>query len=392
MLPWEEAVARVLADLRPLAPEPVPLADALGRALAEDVIAPRDLPPFANSAMDGWALRAADAVRGRLPVVGVRYAGSSPGEPLPPGSAVRIFTGAPLPPGADCIVRQEDAWQDGGVVVLSVTPSAGSQVRAAGEDARAGEVALPAGAALGPAELGHAAALGRTHLLVHRRPRIALLATGDELCAVSEPALEGRIFESNTHALAAAATLAGAVPVPLGIARDRPGEIEALVSGAAGRFDALLTTGGASVGERDLVKDALVDLGAEERFWRVAIKPGKPFGLFRLGGAPVFLLPGNPASASVTFELFVRPALRRFAGLPGHGRHEVRAPLAAPARKPADLAVFARGNLVDGAFVATPFQSSGLTRSLVGQHALAILPVGKTELAAGDEVTCRLLL
>jgi molybdopterin molybdotransferase len=391
MIAWEEAAARVVADLQPLAPEPVPLAEALGRALAEDVIAPRDLPPFANSAMDGWALRAADAARGRLPIAGVRFAGAAPGEPLPPGSAVRIFTGAPLPPGADCVVKQEDALQDGGVVVISSGPAAGDFVRPAGEDARAGEVALPAGLPIGPAEIGHAAALGRTHLLVHRRPRIALLATGDELGAVSEPPREGVIFESNSHALAAAARLAGGIPVPLGIARDRPGEIEALVAAAAGRFDALLTTGGASVGERDLVKDSLRDLGAEERFWRVAMKPGKPFGLFRLGGVPVFLCPGNPASASVTFEVFVRPALRRLAGLPGHGRVELRVPLAAPARKPAELAVFVRGNLVDGAFVASPFQSSGLTRSLVGQGALAILPAGPGELAAGDAVTCRLL-
>lgn len=393
MIAWEEAVARIEAELSPLACERVALLDALGRSLAEEVRLHADLPAWANSAMDGYAVRTADvtAVPATLPVRGERWAGSAPGAPIAPGSAVRIFTGAPLPPGADAIVRQEDATRTGDAVTLHVRPAPGDFVRPAGEDGAAGEVALAPGHELLAPEIGRLAALGRTAVLVRCRPRVALIASGDELLGPDDPPREGGVRESNGLALAAAAIEAGAVPSLLGIARDRPGEAERLLE-AASAFDAIATCGGASVGERDLLKDALRRLGAEEIFWRVAIKPGKPFGLYRMPrGTPVFLLPGNPASASVTFELFVRPGLRRLAGLPGHGRAEVRLPLAQAARKPAGLALWVRGNVVDAAFVASPHQSSGLTRSLVGQRALAVLPREATSLDAGAQVSVRLL-
>jgi len=392
MLAWEEAVERIEREIVPLGTERVALLDALGRALAEPIGVPADMPAWDNSAMDGYALRADDArTSATLPVSGERFAGSAPGTPLTPGTAVRIFTGAPLPPGADTVVKQEDTVREGDRVTLRAAARPGDFVRPAGEDGRAGEVALAPGHELLAPELGRLAALGRTAVHVHVRPRVGILANGDELVAPDEPAREGGIRESNTLALAAAAIEAGAVPVLLGIARDRPGEAERRLAAAAS-CDAIVTCGGASVGERDLLKDALRNLGAEEHFWRVAIKPGKPFGFYRLpGGKPVFLLPGNPASASVTFELFVRPGLRRLAGLQGHGRPEVHLPLAAAARKPADLALWVRGNLEGGAFVASPHQSSGLTRSLVGQRALAVLPAGAATLERGDLVAVRLL-
>ena len=393
MIPWEEAVARIQTELSPLGTERVPLLDALGRALAETVELPCDLPPFANSAMDGYALRSADVREPpfALPVSGERFAGAAPGAPIAPGTAVRIFTGAPLPPGADTVVKQEETTREGDTVRIHGRPAPGDFVRPAGEDGRRGEIALAPGHELLAPELGRLAALGRSTVQVHLRPRVAILASGDELVAPDEPMREGGVRESNGIALAAAAIEAGAVPVLLGIARDRLGEAERLLATAAS-CDAVVTCGGASVGERDLLKDALRALGAEERFWRVAIKPGKPFGFYRLpGGRPVFLLPGNPASASVTFELFVRPGLRRLAGLTCHGRPEIDAPLAAAARKPAELALWVRGNLVDGAFVASPHQSSGLTRSLVGQRALAVLPRGAAALDAGTKVRVRLL-
>ena len=371
MIPWEQAVATIERELAPLATERVSLLDALGRALAEPVAVPSDLPAWDNSAMDGYALRAGDVRTPSftLPVAGERFAGSAPGTPLAPGTAVRIFTGAPLPPGADTIVKQEDATREGASVTIAVQPKRGDFVRPAGEDGRQCEIALVPGHELYAPEIGRLAALGRTHVRVHLRPRVAIVTSGDELLGPDEPLREGAIHESNGAALAAAAIEAGAVPVLLGIARDRPGDAERLLE-AAQSCDAVVTCGGASVGERDLLKDALRNLRAEERFWRVAIKPGKPFGFYRLpGGKPVFLLPGNPASASVTFELFVRPGLRRLAG----------------------LALWVRGNLEDGAFVASPHQSSGLTRSLVGQRALAVLPAGAAMIEAGIRVPVRLL-
>ncbi|WP_373045167.1 gephyrin-like molybdotransferase Glp [Vulgatibacter sp.] len=394
MISWEEAVERIGEELQPLGTERVALLDAIGRALGETVTLPCDLPAWDNSAMDGYALRAADAgpAPSTLPVAGERWAGSAPGAPIAPGTAVRIFTGAPLPPGADAIVKQEETTREGDRVTLHVEPRRGDFVRPAGEDGAAGTVALAPGHELLPPEIGRLAALGRSHVAVHLRPRVGILASGDELLAPDEPMREGGIRESNAFALAAAAIEAGALPVILGIARDRAGEAERLLAAAAISCDAVVTCGGASVGERDLLKDALRGIGAEERFWRVAIKPGKPFGFYRLpGGKPVFLLPGKPASASVTFEIFVRPGLRRLAGLQGHGRPEVELPLAAPARKSADLALWVRGNLQGGRFVASPHQSSGLTRSLVGQRALATLPVGPASLEAGHPVLVRLL-
>lgn len=393
LLGWEEAVAWIGRALSPLAAEEVELEDAHGRALASDVRLPRDLPAYDNSAMDGWALAAADAPRTgtALRIAGERSAGSRPGERLRPGEAVRIFTGAPLPPGADCVVRQEDARREGDRVHLGIAAEPGAFVRPAGEDGRRGEVALPAGSELRAPELGRLAALGATRVSVHARPVVGILSTGDELIAPGEAWREGGVHESNGVALSAAAREAGALPRRLGIARDRPGEAEALLGGAGG-CDAIVTCGGASVGERDLVKGALLALGAEQVFWRIAIRPGKPFGFYRLpGGTPVFLLPGNPASAGVTFEIFVRPALRLMAGLTGHGRQEVPLPLASSQRKPAGLTLFMRGNVEGDAFIASPHQSSGLTRSLVGQRALAILPADRSEIGAGERVPCRFL-
>lgn len=392
MLPWEEAAARIEAAINPLGTERVQLLDALNRALAEEVRTERALPAWDNSAMDGYALRADDAgtAPALLPLAGERFAGSVPGAPLAPGTAVRIFTGAPLPPGADCVVKQEETEREGNAVRLLVAPKRGDFVRPAGEDGIPGELALAAGHELLAPEIGRLAALGRTAVRVHQRPRVGILASGDELLEPGEPWREGAIPESNSYALAAAAIEVGAVPVLLGVARDRPGEAERMLA-TARSCDAIVTCGGASVGERDLLKDALRSLGAEELFWRIAIKPGKPFGFYRLGGKPVFLLPGNPASASITFEFFVRPGLRRLAGLSGHGRTEGRVTLRRAIRKPADLTLLVRGNVEGGAFVDSPHQSSGLTRSLVGQRAVAILPSGAAEIRAGTEVAVRLL-
>ena len=389
-------ILEALEGMAPLPPERVGLAEALGRALAEAVLAPRALPPFDSSEMDGYALRAADARAGgaRLPVAFEVYAGSPQPPPLPPGACCRIFTGAPVPSGADAVEMQEEVSRQGAVARFRRAAEPGRFVRTAGSDVAQGAVALPAGTVVDAGAVGLAAALGRTELAVHRRPRVGLLATGDELVPVDRPPAPGQIPDSNSHALAAACREAGAVPVLLPFARDERASLRRALAAARG-FDALVSTGGVSVGEKDLVKEALRAAGARLDFWRVAMKPGRPIAFGRWGKTAVFGLPGNPASALVTFELFVRPALRRMAGLAGSGRLEVAARLAEPASKPAGLTHFLRARATSRAGVlwVEPLrsQASGDLTSVTGFQALAVLPPDATRLRRGATVQAILL-
>jgi molybdopterin molybdotransferase len=388
------ALARILAalaDVAPLDPERVPLAAALARSLAEDLVAPVDLPPFDASTMDGYALRAADARRpgGRLPVAFEVFAGDPGPAALPPGSCCRIFTGAPLPRGADAVEQQEEVRRAGGHAVFARAAERGRFVRRRGSDLASGQVAAGAGAAVDPGTIALAAGLGRSHLLVRRRPTVALLPTGDELVPLGRRARPGQIFETNGHALAAASREAGAEPRVLPAARDEAVALRRAISSARG-VDALVTTGGVSVGERDLVRGALAAAGARLDFWRVAMRPGKPFTFGRWGRTAVFGLPGNPASALVTFELFVRPALRALAGLSGTGRLRVSARLSAAQEKPRGLEVYLRVRLriSGGRLVAEPLrtQASGNLSSSAGHDGLAVLPASRTRLARGSPV------
>jgi molybdopterin molybdotransferase len=295
-----EALELMLPSFCPLPAQPVPLAEALGRVLASDAVAHFDLPEFDNSAMDGYALRAADAtaVGCRLPVHGEARAGAPPPAPLPPGHAMRIFTGAPLPAGADSVVMQEDTVRAAdGSVQLQALPRTGAHVRPQASDLRHGSVALRAGTALGPGELGLLASQDYGSVSVFRAPRVAILCTGDELRELGEPPRPGSLINSNAHALRAAVQQCGAVPWVLPRAPD-----------------VLLTVGGVSVGDYDLVGRALLDAGAQVAFHRVAMKPGKPLMFASAGGVPIVGLPGNPVSALLGFEVFVRPALRRMQG------------------------------------------------------------------------------
>lgn len=386
-----DRILRALRDVAPLPAERVPLADALGRALAEDVAAERPLPAFDGATMDGYALRAADAARAgtRLPVAFEVFAGAPATRPLPPGACCRIFTGAPLPEGADCVEQQEQVRRAGRAAVFARIAERGRFVRAAGSDVPAGAIALAAGATVDPGSIALAAALGRAELAVRRRPRIALLPTGDEIVPVGRPAGPGAVVETNGHALAAAAREAGAEASLLPIARDRPEDLRRALEGARGG-DVLVTTGGVSVGERDLVRTALSAAGARLDFWRVAMRPGKPFTFGRWGRTAVFGLPGNPASASVAFELFVRPALRALAGLPGSGRLVLPGRLAAAQEKPRDLEVYLRVRLRRhrGELVAEPLASqlSGHLTSAAGHDALAVLPAGTAAVRRGAYV------
>jgi molybdopterin molybdotransferase len=389
-----EALSRILAaleDVAPLPAERVPLAAALGRALARDLVSEVDLPAFDASTMDGYALRAADARRAgaRLPVAFEVFAGQPAPGPLPLGSCCRIFTGAPLPPGADAVEQQEEVRQAGRVAVFARAAVRGRFVRRRGSDVGRGTVAAAAGSQVDAGTIALAAGLGRKELPVHRRPRVAILPTGDEIVPVGTTPAPGQIVETNGHALSAAAREAGAEPVLLPTAPDEPRALRRALAAARG-VDALVTTGGVSVGERDLVRAALAAAGARLDFWRVAMRPGKPFTFGRWGRTAVFGLPGNPTSALVTFELFARPALRALAGLPGTGRLRIEARLGAAQEKPPALELYVRARLERsrGGLVALPLrsQTSGDLSSSAGLDALAILPAGRGRVARGARV------
>ncbi len=324
MLNVEDALERLLAQVRPMGAERVSLADALGRVPVDaPLMATHDVPPFANSAMDGYAVlsREADAERR---VIGESRAGG----PVPPavesGTAVRIMTGAPMPAGADAVIPIEDASEADERVRFTAVPAPGAHVRAAGHDVASGTGVRLLRQPITSSTIGLLAALGIADLEVHRRPRVAILSTGDELQPVSALLEPGRIHDANGPALAAAVTESGGEPVVLEPARDDAAVIEERIGGGVGRADLLLVSGGVSVGARDHVRDVIERLGTLD-FWRIAVQPGKPLAFGRVGERPVIGLPGNPVSALVTFELFVRPMLRRMLDLTGDGRLRVRA-------------------------------------------------------------------
>jgi molybdopterin molybdotransferase len=386
-LPYPEALARVLERTPPLGSERIPLERATGRALAADVRSDVDHPPWDNSG-------ASEESPVILPISGDVPAGEFPEGPLQPGTAVRVMTGAPVPEGATGVVRVEhtDGGRDGRVAILRAE-DADAHIRRAGEDLRRGQTALERGMEVTPAVVSVLATLGRITVEVGRVPRVGILATGDELVGPEafDQVLAGRaIADSNGPALAAQVVTAGAVAVPLGIAADEPASLQSHLEAAAD-CDVLITTAGVSVGERDLVRAVLEELGMVRVFWRVRIRPGSPFTFGLLPGArPVFGLPGNPVSALVTFEVLVRPALRRMAG---HGRLERRrrrAELAMEARGSGDLTHFFRVRLEERrgslplAHLTGP-QGSGIVTSVARADALLVMPEGTARLAPGEE-------
>ncbi|HWO20406.1 MAG TPA: gephyrin-like molybdotransferase Glp [Kofleriaceae bacterium] len=387
-----EAMRAVLERVPRLPAEAVPIDDACGRVLAADVIAARALPGFDNSAMDGYAARAAE-LPGTLPVAGVVAAGEVRREPVPPGAAVRIFTGAPLPGELDTVVIQEDARTDGERIVLPASPP-GDNVRRAGEDVAVGERVLAAGTRLGPWHLGVLAALGVARVPVARAPRVALIATGDELVGIEVEPGPGQLVDSSMHALGALVREAGGAPERLGIARDDPAAIRRMIEAAAG-CDAVITTGGVSVGDRDHVRGALAEAGVTPELWKVAMKPGKPFSFGLRGTAPVFGLPGNPVSTVVAFELFLRPALLAMQGASVLERP--RAPVRLPDgyRKQAGRAHYLRARVLRTAegLVAHPHekQGSAMLSSLLGTNALVEIAAERTEVPPDSEVPAILL-
>jgi molybdopterin molybdotransferase len=399
----QEASERILTGATPLGIERVPLVDALGRALAEDVHSPLDHPPWDNSSMDGYAVRAADVVAVTsdtpvsLPVLETVRAGQQLSRVLEPRSAIRVMTGAPIPKGADSVIRVEDT--DGGesTVLIRDARDAGRNVRPRGEDLRIGDVAVAKGTVLGPAHLGVLASVGVAMAPVHRVPRVAVLASGDELVDVDrfDEVMRGeRIVSSNSYTLRAAVSAAGAEPIDLGIAHDDPAAYEQLVSGAAGS-DLLITSGGVSVGAFDFTKDVLRSLGAELHLWRVKMRPGAPLGFGTLGAMPWLGLPGNPVSAMVTFELFARPLIRRLRGETSTFARAVKVRVRDDIALAAPLMHFMRATIEwtdEGPWARlTGPQGSGLLTSMARADALLVIPADRLRVSAGEMAKAILL-
>jgi molybdopterin molybdotransferase len=398
----EAARERVLAEVAPLGGEPVRLEDCLGHVTAAEVRSPISLQPFDNSAMDGYALRAADTEgQLRLRIVGESRAGHPAEAAVGEGEAIWISTGAMVPAGADAVLPVEDASEEDGQV-LPVRPAReGENIRRAGEDVEAGQVLLGPGQKIGAAEVAVLAAAGVAEIECAQRPRVAILGSGDELVPPGQPLARGQIHDSNTYALSALVREAGAEPTHVARLPDSPEPTrQALSTILSPEADLLIVAGGVSVGRHDHVKEALTDLGVEERFWRVAMRPGGPtwFGVLRRDGGPpalVFGLPGNPVSAMVTFHLFARPALRALAGLdPDAAR--TQATLATAYRKRPGKAHYLRCRLelTDGgwrAHLTRERQGSHVLTSMLGADALAVMPADAEDVAAGELVEIELL-
>ena len=396
----EEARQAIVAEVRPLEPEPVELDRALGRVIAETVTATADVPSFDNSAMDGFAVRAGDASGAgvhspvELELVGESRAGHPTADPVDRGQAIAISTGAMMPAGADSVVRLEDTRSRDGQVLILSAPEPGLNVRRAGEDLTMGEAALPAGTLLGPAELGVLASLGRPSVDCRRRPTVSVVSTGDELRGPEETLSPGQIHDTNSYSASALAVLAGGLVSPPTWAGDTREEVDEALASALSA-DVAVVCGGVSVGAHDHVRPALSSLGVEERFWGVALKPGRPawFGV-RDGEGIVLGLPGNPVSTIVTFLLFVRPALLALAGReedPDRTTAILDEPY--PKRPGRAHAVRCRLRLADDGWHVRPTKAQGshVLSSMLGADCLALLPTGAASLDRGARVEIALL-
>jgi len=396
MISMHEALDAVLAAIRPLDAEEVPLLQTFGRAAADRIISPEDVPPFANSAMDGFAVSGAELEAGRreFRVTVDIPAGRFVSDPVGPGDAARIMTGAPMPPGVDTVVQVEHTSVDDDVMIVEQVPPQGANVRRAGEDVTVGDVLFERGARLGAAETGLLAAVGVERVRVARRPRVAILATGSELVAAGRPLQPGQIRNSNSFTAYGQVAASGADPILLGIARDDVEETRRLMA-AALENDVVITSGGVSVGDYDFVKQVQEELGVERRFWGVATKPGKPLAFGVRGDTLVFGVPGNPVAAMVSLEMYVRPALLALQGRPDVYRPWFFARAAEPVLRTKDRTEARRCRLTheEGAlaFTTTGPQGSGILSSMSGAEALFFVPPGYPGGDAGEELLVMLL-
>jgi len=396
-----EAARAILAEVEPLPAHSALLGEALGQVLARKVISPLDIPPWDNSAMDGYALRSGDLRKDGetvLDVVEEIAAGTFPLRTIGKGQCARIFTGAPVPEGADCVIRQEDTAQlKDRRVRITGSRDAGRNVRRRGEDIESGTVVFEPGTELSPSRIGVLASMAMAHVEVHRRPTVAILSTGDEIADLDEreAILTGRkIASSNSYAMRAALEQAGGVLLDLGIARDDPDDLERRLDRAADA-DLLVTSGGMSVGEHDHLRKMLELRGGDMKFWRLRTRPGAPVGFGLLSGVPWLGLPGNPVSTMVTFELFVRPAIRRLLGHTKPFRRAVSVRVEEALRTPASLMHFLRVQVSETSGVLsarlTGPQGSGMLSSMASADALLVVPEDVNEVAPGETLQAILL-
>lgn len=409
MLSVEEALKRVLSYFHTLEAERVPILEALGRALAEDVYADIDIPPHSNSAMDGYAVLAADTQGAspqspkRLRVIADLPAGYVTDVSVTPGTAIRIMTGAPIPPGADAVVRFEDTEQESEWVKIMAEVPKGRDVRLAGEDVRKGMLVLRHGIRIRPQEVGMLATLGRKEVLVTRRPRVAILATGDEVVDIDAPLAPGKIRNSNSYSNAAQVMRCGGIPVLLGIARDDIADLtQKIRAGLAQKVDLFLTSGGVSVGDFDVVKKVLAAEG-DITFWRVRMKPGKPLAFGQIGGIPLLGMPGNPVSAMIAFELFARPSIFKMLGIERWERPVIEASLVDEVKRKDERRHYLRVRVEKATASAagqqepeyraylTGEQGSGILSSMVYANGVAIIPEDMHHVPAGTRVQVMML-
>ncbi len=400
MITVEEALDKILPHIEPLGSEKVSILEALGRVIAEDIIANRDIPPLDNSGMDGYAVRSEDVQNAdqnhpvRLEVIEDLPAGFISTRTVGRGEAIRIMTGAPIPNGADAVIPVEYTKKEDRFVAVFKAALPGEYIRKAGEDVKKGVRVISGGDLIRSAEVGMLASLRRSFVSVYQRPIVAILCTGEELVDVDGDIDDGRIVSSNSYTLAAQVKDCGAIPVQLGIAKDRKEEIkEKLLQGL--RADVLLSSAGVSVGDYDFVKDVLNDLGMEMVFWKVAMKPGMPLAFGAIKGKPVFGLPGNPVSSMVSFEQFVRPSLLKMMGHRQIFRPVIEAILKEDIHKEPGRRHFVRAFVIfegDHYFVSTTgAQGSGILRSMVKANGLIVISENQEFVRAGEKVKVQLL-
>ncbi|HPE06979.1 MAG TPA: molybdopterin molybdotransferase MoeA [Smithellaceae bacterium] len=400
MISVEEALQTILAGCRPMGLEKVDILEARGRVIGEDVFAPRDIPSAANSAMDGYAVRSADT-KGvsalkpvELKVIETIAAGSAPRKTLQAGQAARIMTGAVVPKGADAVVRREDTEEQGKTVRIKVAAPKGLDIRFPGEDVQKGEGVIAAGSVLRPGHIGMLAALGKSFVSVHQKPRVAILSTGDELVDIETDPPPGKIVNSNSYSLAAQILECGGIPIMMGIGRDKKAELVEKFQ-IARRADVILSSGGVSVGDYDFVKDVMGDIGNAMHFWQVAMRPGKPLAFGSIDGVPLFGLPGNPVSVMVSFEQFVRPYLLKMQGHVRIFREMLMAQSAQDIKKGIGVKNFIRAVVQKekDRYLArvTGEQGSGILKSMVVANAFIVLPEEVSFVKKGDQVVLQLL-
>ncbi len=392
---FEDARKLILDHVTPLGTERVSLLDAVGRAIAEPVFASGDMPRFDNSAMDGFAVRAADCRPGvALRISGYIPAGGRAEPPVEPGCAVKIMTGAPVPPGCDAVVPFEETEEHPDQVTILGAVKVRDHIRYRGEDLSAGQRVIEPGAAIRPPEVNMLASFGQAEVAVYRRPKVAILSTGDELVEIGEAMGAEAIVNSNSWSLAAAVKELGAEPVMIGIARDNAESLrEKLTAGL--EYDVLITSAGVSAGDRDFVREILVELEVEQIFWKVDIKPGRPTAFARRGETLVFSLPGNPVSTMITFEEFVRPALLKMMGHHQVLKPLIKATLKEPVKKKSGRVQFMRVSVVteNGALciASSGDQNTGILRTMIRANGIAVLPADRDRFEAGEEVHIHLL-